>query len=403
MPGCTKVKLDVSRCSTSKWEKHKKTLSKWVTPDGYLNQEKFRQSMEGSISQGIQNNRKFEGFTLEVRKNGPAFTLWINNESGLNMSVDLVPVLEFFADPPLNGTFNGSPWYAVPKPHKVGNDTHLNWRMSFFMYEKKILLKHGQLKPVIRHVKKLRDTQNWKIIPSYHIETLFMHFSQEMESCPELAQLTGIKLFLQMLERLKNVCQQRNLLNFWDPSHNLIEAEEIQLAGIVGRLARIIKEIDSDPGKMTDWLLTSSELSSFQEELAAICDTTRDSDTSSRCSEKSGNGSTNGFKRSVFPVGDVSPNPNPSDDSRGNKQSNDTDDLSKLIISNFKLIRNDISRLQRSVDLLSNRLAIVENKLFDIHDKDRKVPSWGERPVFLDKSEIFDACSDSSLGLRLFN
>lgn len=57
-----------------------------------------------------------------------------------------------------------------------------------------------------------------------------------------------------MLQRLRDMCQQRRLPNFWDPSHNMIEAEENQLSGIVGRLAKLMKEIEHDPGSMADWL-----------------------------------------------------------------------------------------------------------------------------------------------------
>lgn len=109
--------------------------------------------------------------------------------------------------------------------------------------------------------------------------------------------------------------------------------------------------------------MTSTELSSYQEELNAARDS-RDFDTMSRKSDDSGNESTIGFTPSV-PVFRATSDPGSSDGSPRNYQANDNNHLLKMILNNLTLMRKDISDLKQSVDLLSNRLANVERNFSD--------------------------------------
>lgn len=97
---------------------------------------------------------------VKTHKSGPAFTL-IVREKNTEISVDLVPVLEFEKNPPKYITkypMDNPCWHLVPKPSRVGNKANLDWRFCFSKYENKMLKEYGRYKPVIRQMKVRKQT-----------------------------------------------------------------------------------------------------------------------------------------------------------------------------------------------------------------------------------------------------
>lgn len=266
------------------WKKHEKTLNQWLNEDKCLNHEKLRGWFEGVVSKcfGDLHRGTNQMYLLPSRKNfskmsciktcksGPAFTL-IVREDDTEFSVDLVPTLEFTKNPPnfITKYSTDNPcWHLIPKPSRVGNKADLDWRYCFSTYEKKILTEFGQYKPVIRQIKKLRDTQNWSsIIPSYYIETLFFHefASESAKYRYPWSTNSYIEAFIYMLKQLKENCDTKRISYFWLTNHNLFDGTSWnQTFNISKRLDKIIKDVELEPSKLAEYVLTKEEFQQFK-------------------------------------------------------------------------------------------------------------------------------------------
>ncbi|XP_008550568.1 cyclic GMP-AMP synthase-like receptor isoform X2 [Microplitis demolitor] len=273
-PGFAKIKFDERKIS-SVWTEHK-VLNKWLDSEGYLDNGKLRGWFEGMVKKSLnpseKNSNKFRIYSkdsssplceAEIKKSGPAFTLIVNDGS-MEFAVDLVPVLEFSQSPPLSNFEKlKEPWHLVPKPLKNGDVPNQNWRYCFYHYEKEMLKKNGKVKPIIRHIKKLRDTQNWSILASYYIETLFFHVLSKNDFDQNESQT---RLLVYMLKELSKAFKSGLLNYFWDKTFNLFgELTEDQIVGVQNRLDKIIKEIEADPTTMTQYFLTKEEQKKLKE------------------------------------------------------------------------------------------------------------------------------------------
>ncbi|XP_044587965.1 cyclic GMP-AMP synthase isoform X2 [Cotesia glomerata] len=274
-PGFAKIRFDKKKLSPV-WVENK-VLNKWLDSEYYLDNDKIRRWFEGVVEKSMSafkngNNKIIlpidsgSNYEVKVRKSGPAFTLCVTYES-MKFSVDLVPVLEFSRAPPLPGIQQSKySWNLVPKPLKDGENPHQNWRYSFYSHEQDMLKKFGKVKPVIRHIKKLRDTQNWSILVSYHIETIFFHALSENKIDDNTPQTV---LLVFMLKELSKAFKSRKLNYFWDKTFNLFgELTEEKIISVQKRLDKIIKEIEAEPSTMTQYFLIKEEQDKINGEMA---------------------------------------------------------------------------------------------------------------------------------------
>ncbi|XP_032688739.1 cyclic GMP-AMP synthase-like isoform X2 [Odontomachus brunneus] len=259
LPGYIKICTNISRNNTLNMDqKAHKDMMSFIDNQTYLDQDRFRRWIERILSKAThvtnENNRmKLKDYTVRIKKSGPAFTLSLqipNREQPI--SIDLVPVLAFSSSrhpPPCSGNYVpeycNRDWFLVPKPlnNKNISDAEENqyWRLSFYEFEKVILSKYGRAKPIIRHLKKFRDTQNLKCIASYYIETLCFHhlhiFKEQRKS--------STSLFFTMLKQLFEAFHDRCIKYYWDENVNLLEKIEYnEMKNIEKRLFNIIKNIE---------------------------------------------------------------------------------------------------------------------------------------------------------------
>ncbi|XP_012228009.1 cyclic GMP-AMP synthase-like receptor isoform X2 [Linepithema humile] len=270
-PGYIKIKRTDDLPNVSKASNNKEMKS-FIDDDSYLNQEKIRTWMESILSKvarttsGNDQYIKLDRYPqITKKKSGPAFTLNVRFSNGDFVDIDLVPVLVYpIHNPPpkcsgkfshsyinLQGSNNKSQdnnkcWSAVPKPlnnnkGKFPDARHRYWRLCFYDYEKDILSKYGRAKPVIRHLKKLRDTEDcMKNIASYYIETLCLHELQIFEGSNKVSSTF---LFFTMLEKFHEAFQKRCIKHYWE-DFNLLENMGLdEMIIIENRLNKIIKEI----------------------------------------------------------------------------------------------------------------------------------------------------------------
>ncbi|KAL6268684.1 hypothetical protein P5V15_001814 [Pogonomyrmex californicus] len=258
-------------------------LNSFIDEESYLNQEKFRFWMEGIFSKvahtssGINHQIKLDGYPpIRIRKSGPAFTLIFQTPFGKTIDIDVVPVLTFLVrtPPPRCSKMHilkKSPiryWSVVPKPLNntrggFQDSLHRYWRLCFYEFEKDLLGKHeyGRMKPVIRTLKKFRDTQKWKNIASYYIETLCYN-ELNMFHISERGSLTF--LFFTMLEKLRDAFHHHCIRYYWDDELNLLETiGAAEIRNMEGRLDYILQKIKTtirnDPYAIARWILNDNE------------------------------------------------------------------------------------------------------------------------------------------------
>ncbi|XP_032688740.1 cyclic GMP-AMP synthase-like isoform X3 [Odontomachus brunneus] len=219
LPGYIKICTNISRNNTLNMDqKAHKDMMSFIDNQTYLDQDRFRRWIERILSKAThvtnENNRmKLKDYTVRIKKSGPAFTLSLqipNREQPI--SIDLVPVLAFSSSrhpPPCSGNYVpeycNRDWFLVPKPlnNKNISDAEENqyWRLSFYEFEKVILSKYGRAKPIIRHLK--------------------------------------------MLKQLFEAFHDRCIKYYWDENVNLLEKIEYnEMKNIEKRLFNIIKNIE---------------------------------------------------------------------------------------------------------------------------------------------------------------
>ncbi|XP_043256799.1 cyclic GMP-AMP synthase-like [Colletes gigas] len=278
------------KCNLTRSER--KSLYTFID-DGYVNPHKFRQWTERILSKVMNKLQKYEdkyilhlpanrtNILFKIRKSGPAFTLILTMpETNEDISIDLVPALCF-----QNCKINGSnikinkiencqhkAWFAIPLPsinYHFEINENLQWRTSFYYQEKEILAKLGNVKPVIRQMKKLRDVQKWKNVASYFIETLFLHISDQ-RSQEGLNKMSSTLLFFYMLQELHYAFMEHRIEYFWDAKYNLLQKiGRLEMDNMAHRLSNVIKNIEkritSDPFIIASYVLTENELKMLKE------------------------------------------------------------------------------------------------------------------------------------------
>ncbi|KAJ8665164.1 hypothetical protein QAD02_006826 [Eretmocerus hayati] len=191
-------------------EKYRTIISRWVTDQGRLNQNEFRQWMQGiftKVYNQLPPATPGPDYLISIGRSGPAFPVEITTPDRTVISVDLVPALEFVNVPLGNGYkhLNGDKknWLAVAKPLDGDQmEERTLWRLCFYEQEKDFLKNNlnGEIKPVIRMLKKFRDTQDWKALCSYFIETIFYHMLEKSytNKSQSLAHSSRTSVFMQV-------------------------------------------------------------------------------------------------------------------------------------------------------------------------------------------------------------
>ncbi|KAL6442149.1 hypothetical protein ACFW04_002446 [Cataglyphis niger] len=293
-PGYIKIRTtwkdrDMLHTTLKLEQKALRELNSFIDNKSYLNQDKFRFWMEGILSKVANKTSQSNRIVLSnyisimIKKTGPAFTLSFE-VSGKSIDIDLVPVLAFSnRNPPpkcskLSILKKYEPdsryWFAVPKPlnnskAKFNDAPHRYWRLCFYEFEKDILDGHGRAKPIIRHLKKFRDTQNWKTIASYYIETLCLN---ELDIFQISNKKSFTSLFFTMLQKLREAFRKGTITYYWDKNLNLLEhigSDEMRC--MTGRINHIIQNIErtiaNDKYAIAKCILDKNEFAILQSNL----------------------------------------------------------------------------------------------------------------------------------------
>ncbi|KAF7394997.1 hypothetical protein HZH66_008171 [Vespula vulgaris] len=251
----------------------------------YIDQNKFRSWMESIVTITIHNLPKKGNkyllkinnteYMIRVIKSGPAFTFEIEFMNGKKINVDLVPVLEFSKNIPHMSNLSEfkilkkQNWFAIPKPITINKQKHICWRTCFYEQEKEILSKNGQIKQIIRLMKKLRDTKNWNNIASYYIETIALNLLQK-DSLFGKGSCT--LSFMKMLRSMHSTLIHQCLPYYWNNDFNLLyKLNLIEIRNISNQLRRIIEHIDrsieNDPYIIAKCILNEEEYNQLYFEL----------------------------------------------------------------------------------------------------------------------------------------
>ncbi|XP_069681544.1 cyclic GMP-AMP synthase-like receptor isoform X2 [Periplaneta americana] len=248
-PGFAKIKVNkkfhphVSQAVINK-------IESWLD-DGYMCKDKILQWLQGIVDKVIRNMEWPDDMTVTRSMSGPAVTLNVTYNDK-EFSVDFVPVFTFGCDKwpsqplrqlrriPRTFRTDNLKWCVVPKaPRNRTSSTH-EWRMSFYTFEVQIMKDLGNMKPVIKIMKLLRDKQNWVNLSSYYIKTLFMLEQERMKNEPNFWRRSISYLFMHMLGRLVQCLHEGKIDFFWDHRSNLIAhlrpEEIINMHGAVKRL-----------------------------------------------------------------------------------------------------------------------------------------------------------------------
>ncbi|XP_043474893.1 cyclic GMP-AMP synthase-like isoform X2 [Leptopilina heterotoma] len=281
MPGFIKIQFTKdSKLQT--WDTFQKRLDTLISPNNYLDQNKFRELIESILSKSLQtlpddpsfrkngkiltvNNKRY---SISVTKSGPAFTFAIKDPAQKEIDVDLVPSVEFSTPPPkrYKGFKNQCKWSIIPKPLNEENG-NLMWRVSFYREEKEIL--KGPMKTVIRLLKKLRNTQNMKNFSSYFIETIGLNEIRAKENDPNFMKLPITCIFMHMLEKLCEAAKNHKIPFYYNKDFNLLyKISPIEMKNHADRFAQIISKINqnisTDPFIIAKYILTTVELNDLK-------------------------------------------------------------------------------------------------------------------------------------------
>ncbi|XP_065335799.1 cyclic GMP-AMP synthase-like receptor [Cloeon dipterum] len=226
-----------------KWRPAYTELLKWADDSGNLLTNKVREWMESIVVKfsNEYNVGKPENKKIIVRKSGPAMTLWLGK-----LSIDVVPVFGFTSPPPspirVPKPMNRE-WFIVPKPLKGQTDIKDAWRVSFYEFEKDILRDYGTIKPAIKLIKKLRDTQDWKSLYSYAIKSAALWMKEEGGiSGNEKIDIT----FLKLLKGIQTYLDKGFLPFYWEKRANMLRMNDVERKNLANRIARLIIKIEEN-------------------------------------------------------------------------------------------------------------------------------------------------------------
>ncbi|XP_023211659.1 uncharacterized protein LOC111614517 [Centruroides sculpturatus] len=171
------------------WELNKEILRKFSNRKNFLEAGKIKNWLQGIVDSAINKLGKRNNLPKIIRHlSGPAITIYIITKNGIQIDVDLVPVLKFnwpfWPEGAAQYFLNNIPhderyWFIVPKlpPSEiceVNQNISYQWRLHFPRIEKKLIHDKGCLKSIIKLLKLLRDREGWKPLASYYLKTAVM-------------------------------------------------------------------------------------------------------------------------------------------------------------------------------------------------------------------------------------
>ncbi|CAN8025696.1 unnamed protein product, partial [Ixodes persulcatus] len=160
-------------------------LLKWIDAEKRLVPDRVKRWLQSVFDRFLRTYIVPSGSCSSVDKiqpsqHGPAKTFYIILKNGLQIDVDLVPVIEFCypswpegiqkKDWMANMFSKDRNWFLIPKPPTP--NSHL-WRLHFPNIEKKLIKDYGCVKPIIRLLKAMRDSYKWNL-SSYSLKTFVM-------------------------------------------------------------------------------------------------------------------------------------------------------------------------------------------------------------------------------------
>ncbi|XP_023314086.1 uncharacterized protein LOC106659695 [Trichogramma pretiosum] len=298
--GYVKIKMNYELCDRQvPYEEELKKITHFNDENKFLDQNKFRAWLEGVFIKalGTLSRDPYHGYGLHHdgrtyyishKKSGPALTIMVRHPSGSKLfDVDLVPAIEFdgihlhsgYWVPPAarrqntthtvnaKSTTNSTehkrkkkrnfgykryndnklPFMVVPKPlNKSISTDNLYWRLCFFENEKAML--RGEVKSVIKMIKKFRDTQEMKSIKSYFIETIFYHeLENHKNNLEEFLRHSKTQLLIHGLRKLREALENGKLPYFWNERLDLFQKMSWnELDNHANRLGSILKDIEEN-------------------------------------------------------------------------------------------------------------------------------------------------------------
>ncbi|XP_017763734.1 PREDICTED: uncharacterized protein LOC108553378 [Eufriesea mexicana] len=275
-------------------DKEKKCLHRYVTPPSIVNPDIFRSWIESIIYKVLDKLPKFKNMSelkindsplliahIKIRKSGPAFTVIFNiPHKTEDICIDLVPALTFHitAIRQFTSKFHilekcrNDMWFAIPiqlynNLDYIKFEKDIYWRISFSLQENEILRKYGNIKTVIRQMKKFRDIQGLKNIASYYIENLFLNKETDIN----MDKISRTLLLFKMLEELYYACERQEIKWFWNEKYNLLsKIGKSNLYNISQRLKNIINDIKNnfmDQFIIAKYILSQNEVKELEERI----------------------------------------------------------------------------------------------------------------------------------------
>ncbi|XP_026324102.1 cyclic GMP-AMP synthase-like [Hyposmocoma kahamanoa] len=238
------------------------TKSKWCDNKCRISATIFRSWIQGLVdivlsSLPSKNGRRIlsvdnKTYLIYTKMSGPAQTIKIqtgDDESNV-IDVDLVPTFSFMLPTKPIGSkikfghvedTNLMQYFVVPKP----SDNDFCWRLAFPFQERYYIKNKNNLKSAAKLLKLLRDVQDFKLLASYYIKTLFLwEVKQQPEDFWKENSLSYI--VLHMLKRLRDCLSKAEIPNFWCPEFNLLKdkIKTCTCQNWSNRLSAIIKDIE---------------------------------------------------------------------------------------------------------------------------------------------------------------
>ena len=190
---------------------------------------------------------------IEWEQNGPAFTLNVTKTNEEAADIDLVPTFVV-----INPSSNKLQAFAIPKRHPHRPDL---WRYSKTWEERRLLLKSGCAKKILKLLKKFRDAQgpSWKEMASYYLKTVVLHQLANTGNLPWDERDKG-EIFVQLLKRLHGYLENGKIPFYWNRGCNLLEFVAISTLDKMRRtLGKIITKIESGEEEVSEYLMGYDE------------------------------------------------------------------------------------------------------------------------------------------------
>lgn len=251
------------------WNVIRDIIRTFFNSKNFLKAEKVKNWLQGIIDSSLSKLERITGVSKVKRLlSGPAITIYIITESGVQIDVDLVPVLEFkWPSWPegaaqyflKNISYEERYWFIVPKlpPFEICDQNYKlshQWRLHFPGIEKKLIHNKQCLKPIIKLLKLLRDKENWRSLASYYLKTVVI-WSVIIDENTDWNEYYMDDIFIKVLKQLKNFVENLNLPYLFYPEYNLIcKMTTAQSKHIKLRLDKIINDIENNPDNIKLYL-----------------------------------------------------------------------------------------------------------------------------------------------------